>query len=125
MSRAALVEMETGRIVLPNVQIAETVWQRGVGLIGRKNWGDWGGLWLEPCNGVHTFGVRFALDVAAFDRDGTVLKTWEGVRPFRVCLPVARGRAVLELPAGSLAGLHLRHDCRYQVVRSPNCPESQ
>lgn len=115
----SLVEVETGRVVLPDVEVAALAVQRAMGLIGRRHFGNAGGLWLEPCNGVHTWGVRFPIDVVALDAAGGILKTWERVRPFRICLPVARGRAVLELPAGMLSSLNLDRAMRYRLLDSP------
>ena len=57
------------------------------------------GLLIPRCRSVHTFGMRFALDLVWLDRDGRVLGVEEGVPPWRV-----RSRwdaaAVLEVPAG-------------------------
>jgi uncharacterized membrane protein (UPF0127 family) len=59
------------------------------------------GLLLVPCPSVHTFFMRFALDVALLDRQGQVLAVRRGVRPWRVVLPVAGSYATLEVAAGS------------------------
>jgi len=56
-------------------------------------------LLLPRCSSVHTFGMRFALDVMFLDGDGGVLRTYERVGPGRVvCCPGAR--AALETRAG-------------------------
>ena len=73
-----------------------------VGLLGRKELGEGTGLWLEPCNGIHTFAMRFPIDVLFLDREGRALKMVSGVRPWRVCGPVRGARVVIELPAGTL-----------------------
>jgi uncharacterized membrane protein (UPF0127 family) len=56
-------------------------------------------LLISPCRSVHTFGMRFALDLARLDRDGKVVRVDRAVPPNRVktCL---RARAVLESAAG-------------------------
>jgi uncharacterized membrane protein (UPF0127 family) len=58
------------------------------------------GLHLKPCRSVHTFGMRFALDLVWVGRDGRVRRVDEGVAPGRVvtCL---RARSVVEARAGS------------------------
>jgi uncharacterized membrane protein (UPF0127 family) len=57
------------------------------------------GLLIPRCACVHTFGMRFALDLVFLDRDGRVLAVRRGVPPRRVGL--CRGaHAVLELPQG-------------------------
>ncbi len=120
LDQAQLIEIETGRVVVANVIVARSIAQRTRGLIGKRKLPPDSGLWLEPCNGIHTFGMRFAIDVVAFDAAGTVLKMWEAVRPFRICLPVTRGRTVLELPAGSFAQLNLQGDKHYQLGHPKN-----
>ena len=114
-----LIETETGRVVVPQIIVAQSIVQRTFGLIGKRELSPDSGLWLEPCNGIHTFGMRFAIDVVAFDAAGTVLKMWESIRSFRICLPVARGRTVLELPAGTLANLNLQGDKHYRLEPNP------
>jgi uncharacterized membrane protein (UPF0127 family) len=52
-------------------------------------------LLIEPCRSVHTFGMRFALDLVWLDRDGRVARVDHAVAPnrLRTCL---RARSVLE-----------------------------
>ena len=115
-----ILEVETGRIVIPRIVVAKGIMGRTIGLIGKRKLAEDTGFWLEPCNGIHTFGMRFALDVVAFDASGAILKTWQNVHPYRICLPVARGRVVLELTAGTLARLGLQQNCHYRLTQSPN-----
>ena len=58
------------------------------------------GLELSPCRSIHTFGMRFALDLIWLDRAGQVLRIDASVPPRRVrtCL---RARAVIEVRGGS------------------------
>ena len=57
------------------------------------------GLQLAPCRSVHTFGMRFALDLIWLDGAGQVVRVDAGVRPrrFRTCL---RARSVIEVSGG-------------------------
>ena len=66
-----------------------------------------GALLIDGCRWVHTIGMRFAVDVAYVDRDGTVLKTVR-MTPQRVGLPMPKARTVVEAEAGAFArwGLH-------------------
>jgi uncharacterized protein len=56
-------------------------------------------LLLTPCRSIHTFGMRFALDLTWLDRDGSVVRVDDAVAPNRVKTCV-RARAVLESAAG-------------------------
>ena len=70
------------------------------GLLGRD--GIDGIMVLRPCRNVHTFGMRFAIDVAFCDRDGVVLRTTT-LSPRRISPVVLRAAMVLESEAGALA----------------------
>lgn len=109
-----LYEAETERIVVPRLEVADTARKRALGLMGRKRLGADEGLWLEPCNGIHTFFMRFPLDVLILDAQGQALRTLTGVRPWRFCLPMRGGRTVVELPAGTLAAQEIQVGRRYR-----------
>jgi uncharacterized protein len=90
-----------GRTVADRVEVARSTWTRFKGLMLRRDQPP--ALWIEPCNSIHMFLVRFPLDVAFLDRDGAVLRLYEGIRPWRVTRIVRRARTAVELPAGTLA----------------------
>ena len=81
--------------------------ERLLGLMGRPKMDVDEGLWLIPCNGIHTFGMRFPIDVIVLDKGNQILRTEEAVRPNRVLMPVRGGHSVVELTAGAVktAGL--------------------
>lgn len=84
--------------VLASAEVASTRAARRRGLLGRDHLE--GALVLRPCRSVHTFGMRFPLDVAFLDADGTVLKTAR-LRRNRVTLPVRHAQLVIEAQAGA------------------------
>jgi uncharacterized membrane protein (UPF0127 family) len=69
----------------------------GLALTDRERAG--GGLLIPGCRSIHTFGMRFAIDVAFLDADGAVVSRRQGVRPRRI-VGDRRASAVLEVPAG-------------------------
>ena len=74
------------------------------------------GLWLQPCNAVHTFGMRFPIDIVYVGTDGTVLAVRELVGPWRLTAPVRGARAVLEVPAGTAGTQGLLAGRRLELV---------
>jgi uncharacterized protein len=56
-----------------------------------------------PSRGVHTIGMRFAIDLVALDDRGIVVDSVTGLQPWRIRLPRRGTVGVLELPVGSLA----------------------
>lgn len=58
------------------------------------------GLWIVPCRSVHTFGMRFPLDLLWLDRDERVITVIEDVPPRRLRSQLHSARSVIEVPAG-------------------------
>lgn len=84
--------------VLATLECATTFRQRSRGLLGRS--GLEGALLISPARSVHTFGMRFAIDVAFCDRDMVVIRTVL-MRPNRLTAPTPRCRTIIEAEAGS------------------------
>lgn len=94
------------------MEIAASYRARSRGLLGRD--GIEGALLLTPASGVHTFRMRFAIDVAYLSRDFTVLAV-RTMRPGLLGLPRLRARHVLEAEAGAMARWGLRPGLRLGV----------
>ncbi len=98
------------------LEIAASYRTRARGLLGRD--GIDGAMLLTPCGSVHTFRMRFAIDVAYLDRDLRVLAVVPGMRPGRLGLPRPRARHVLEARAGAMERWGVRPGVRL-VVDAP------
>ncbi len=85
--------------VFASLEVAEGARRRARGLLGRD--GLEGALWLPRTRAVHTLGMRFAIDVAYCDGEGSVLEIVT-MRPWRLGRPRLRARSVVEAEAGSL-----------------------
>ena len=88
-----------------NLVVADTHWSRFRGLMARDS-GQFpagSGLWIVPCRGVHTFGMRFPIDVLYLDAKKTVVYLEKGLRPWRMAPVRLRAATVVELPPGTLA----------------------
>jgi uncharacterized membrane protein (UPF0127 family) len=81
------------------VRLAVTRRARLVGLAMTDRERAGSGLLIPGCRSVHTFGMRFAIDIAFLDSDGAVISRRFGVRPRRIVAD-RRAAAVLEVPAG-------------------------
>lgn len=84
--------------VVAAVEVAEGFRGRSRGLLGRE--GIEGAILLRPARSVHSFGMRFVLDVAFCDKDLTVLRTVR-LPPRRVTRPSLRGGCVIEAESGA------------------------
>lgn len=84
--------------VLASLEVADSFSTRLRGLTGRD--GIDGALLIEPTKSVHTFGMRFPIDVAFCDREMTVLAT-ATLRPRRLTRPHLKAHCVVEAEAGA------------------------
>lgn len=98
-----IVNSTKGTVLASRAEVADCFRKRLVGLLGRRALDPGGALWLFPSKGIHTIGMRFAIDVVMLSRDATVVKVWAGVRPYSVVWPNLRTQSVLELPANAIA----------------------
>ena len=94
--------LDTGAVVADRVAVADTRATRAVGLLSRSGLHPGEGLWIVPSRGVHTWGMRFTIDVVALDAAGVVIDQVSGMRPWRIRLPRRGTAGVLELPSGTL-----------------------
>lgn len=83
------------------VEVADQGAKRRKGLLGRASLAPGEGLWILPCEAVHTFGMQFPIDLVYLDRDLRVKKVRSSVPPWRLsaCLSA---HSVLELAAGTI-----------------------
>jgi uncharacterized membrane protein (UPF0127 family) len=95
------IELRTAddRVVCERCLVAGSPLKRMRGLLGRRGLESGEGLLLRPAASVHTFFMRFAIDVVFLSREGEVLKVADRVPPWRTA--AAKGaKVVVELPAG-------------------------
>ncbi len=84
------------------VKVADTIFGRLVGLIGKRSLNPDCGLWIFPANAIHTFGMLMKIDVVLIDKSFKVVGLRELLRPFRVIGPNFRAESVIELPAHTI-----------------------
>jgi uncharacterized protein len=101
-TRFRLVNARTGAVIADAVSGAFDSATRRRGLLGRDGMAAGEALIIAPTNAIHTFFMRFAIDVAFVARDGRVLKVRSRMRPWRMSAAF-RAFGVVEMAAGSFA----------------------
>jgi len=96
-----LVNVTRGTVVARKLDAAFDSAARKHGLLGRDGLDDASALVIAPCSAVHTFFMRFPIDVLFVDRDGRVKRARRGLAPWRVALGLG-AFAVVEGPAGMI-----------------------
>lgn len=86
-------------ILAEDVRMADTFFSRLKGLLGTSELPRGQALWIRPCDGVHMFGMRYAIDVLFVDQENRVVKCVEGLRPGRLARSSGAAGAI-EFPAG-------------------------
>jgi len=83
------------------VVVADRGAKRRKGLLGRESLFPGEGLWIVPCEAVHTFAMRFPIDLVYLDRHKRVKKVRSNVTPWRLsaCLSA---HSILELASGEV-----------------------
>jgi uncharacterized protein len=91
--------------VADKLEVAGSGSKRSKGLLGRKGLGKGEGMWIVPCEAVHTFFMKFPIDLIYLDRKHCVKKVRDSVPAWRIsgCLSA---HSVLELPAGTIRDSH-------------------
>src|SRR5438094_428185 len=86
-----------GAIVASKVELADTPRARRTGLLKRDRLNAGEGLWIYPTQAIHTFGMRFPIDVAFIDRRMRVKRIYHQLAPFRLTSTPQDVAARLEL----------------------------
>lgn len=96
------IDATSGREIASRVAVADTFFSRLKGLLGTEELPPGEAMWIRPCGSVHSFGMKFPIDVLFLDRDMRVVAMAKGLRPGRVSAPQVKAYSVLELPVGVL-----------------------
>lgn len=97
-----VVRDESGKIYFSECSTTENAWERFVGLLNKKSLKDNECLWIQPCNSIHTFFMKFSIDAAFLDSEGKVVAIYENLSPWRMSGIHFSAKSVLETAAGEL-----------------------
>jgi uncharacterized membrane protein (UPF0127 family) len=104
-----------GGLVARHLETAFDSRQRNRGLLGRDALADSHALILAPCSSIHTWFMRFAIDVAFVDRAGRIVRARAAVAPWRMQVSL-RAFAVVELASGALQETDTRAEDRLYLA---------
>jgi len=98
-----------GLLISDNCTIADTAINRMIGLLNRKSLQDGEGLFIRPCNSIHTFFMRFSIDVLFLSKENKVVAQVKELHPWRITLPRFSAVNVLELSSGAIEKLGINN----------------
>ena len=97
------LETPEGTVLARHARVAASWLARMVGLLGRRELPQGEALVFPACNSIHTFGMRFPIDVLFVDRGWRVVAVRETLPPGRMVWPIWKAWGVVELPSGTLS----------------------
>ncbi|MDD2927398.1 MAG: DUF192 domain-containing protein [Candidatus Omnitrophica bacterium] len=97
-----IINQTRSSVLADHTIIADTFFKRIRGLLGRNSLNQGQALVLNPCNSVHTYFMRFPIDILFVDENNQVLQIIADLAPFRFSPLFFKSRLVIELPAGTI-----------------------
>ncbi len=101
-----LLNRRNGALIASDVEHARSVRERLQGLLGRDSLPQGRALVIAPCTSIHTFFMRFTIDVLFVDNSSRIVRAVGSMRPWRATRVYPTATLVVELPAGSIARSH-------------------
>ena len=106
-ARLMVSNLNRGSFLATRLEVADSGPKRNKGLLGRKGLAAGEGLWIIPCESVHTFFMQFPIDLVYLDRKHVIKKVRESVPPWRISVCFS-AHSVLELPSGTIRSTETR-----------------
>lgn len=101
MLKFRIRNLTRGTVVAEQVEVADTGKARRTGLLKHEGLPQGQGLWIVPCEAIHTFRMKFAIDVLFLDRKRRVLKLRSEMGKSRISMCLS-AHSVMELPSGTI-----------------------
>lgn len=95
-----LINQTKNTVLAEEAVVANTFFSRIKGLLGRREFNNGEALILKPCVSIHTFFMRFPIDVLFVGKDSKVIKATSSLKPSRITSIYFNATFAIELPAG-------------------------
>src|ERR1035437_5303894 len=102
LAKLRVANQTKGQVLADRADIADTSAKRRTGLLKHAGLEPGEGLWIAPCEGVHTVGMKVPIDVLFLSKKKKILKARRDMVKGRLAFSL-RAYSVLQLPAGTLA----------------------
>ena len=117
MTSISIINANSKLVIVSKVIFADSFLKRLKGLLGRSELERDEGMVIIPCNSVHSFGMKFSIDVVFINENGQIINILRDFRPNKISPLVKGAKMVLELPAGTVDRLCLKEQ---QVLEISN-----
>ncbi|WP_075036898.1 DUF192 domain-containing protein [Halobacillus dabanensis] len=97
-----VIDRQSNQLIVKDLQTAYTFWSRLRGLMMTKSIPDNYGLHIAPCPSIHTFFMKYSIDVIYLNERKEIIGTEENLSPGRLGKRFSEAESVIELPAGGI-----------------------
>ena len=104
MRKVRVINRTRGTVLAEQAELADNLWTRFMGLMGRTELPHGGGLVLKPGGGIHMWFMRMPLDVIHVDKRDRVTHVLRGIKPWRFGPLFVGKKLAIELAAGTAQG---------------------
>jgi uncharacterized membrane protein (UPF0127 family) len=113
-----IINRTKNTVLAENITVADTFFKRIRGLLGEKEFPKGCALILKPGNSIHTFFMRFPIDVLFMDKDNRVVKAISHLNPFCLTKIYFRATWVIELPADTIQATSTQKGDTFLIEKS-------
>lgn len=111
-----LINSSKNITLIEKLERATSLYARMKGLLGRNELPSDEALMINHCSSIHTFYMKFAVDVVFVDRKMVVKKIYKNVKPWRLVSPIWGAHSVIEFAGGALEKLNIEIGDQLNVV---------
>lgn len=103
-----IVNINNENVIAEYASSADTFMTRLKGLMFKRSFNKGEGLVIVPCNSIHTFWMKFPIDVVFLSQDDTIVYVIENLKPNRISPLIRNAHSVLELPVGTISEANIK-----------------
>lgn len=89
-------------VIANNAEMATSFIPRFRGLMFRSSFGEFNAMYLSPCSSIHTYFMKFPIDILCLDKNKTIVDMAASISPGKIYIPSKKTYSVIELPHGSI-----------------------
>ncbi len=120
MRKAKIINETKNMILIENCMIADSFFSRLIGLMGKKTLQTDQGMCISPCKSIHTFFMRFDIDVIFVDNNYKVIKVIKGLKPWKISPYIKPAKYIIELSSRTIneesSGNNIEVDDKLNII---------
>ena len=112
-----IINPDTKAIIAEHAELADNVFSRMKGLLFRDSLDTSAALIIKPASSLHTFFMRFSIDIIFLDKQGKILKLSRNVPPSKFVLSVFGAKCAVEFPTGTIDKFSLSIGGQLSIIK--------